>query len=309
MKTFKVEYLDVRTGNRRATELKGASAAAVEAKIREKYPQVRVMAVTEVQAAAAVPPPVVQPQSAPSPQVPELAPEARTNWVTVLLATLGIAACAGFAVLNHARISAHEAAMAKFQEALHANDVALRNLEQRARSRDERLDSSPAPEIDPTEDAPVAEPVAEDTVAPNVEPMPIPTPEPPAAAPTDPTQIITAAVRNKQVEDRFDDGDYDYANFWWDVTYRAQGLDRPTRSIKGTLVFADLFGESKLLVQTTLDEPLQPGGFIDVTGVGVESNLLKDYHNWFMSTEFNNMTFTFVVEAILYEDGQLVRFD
>ena len=118
-----------------------------------------------------------------------------------------------------------------------------------------------------------------------------------------PNEIIFPTLSNKRVEGRIREGDYDYANFWWDITYRAQNLSKTARSIKGVLVLGDLFGEAKIRVRCTINENLLPGGSVHISG-GVESSHFDDYHNWLLTTDLKDMQFWFVVDSILYEDGE-----
>ena len=52
----------------------------------------------------------------------------------------------------------------------------------------------------------------------------------------------------------------DYQEFvWFDIDWNTQALPRPAKAIKGTLVFTDLFDETKLRVGWTVRQPMKPG--------------------------------------------------
>ena len=54
--------------------------------------------------------------------------------------------------------------------------------------------------------------------------------------------------------------DQNYGKFLvLDMDITANGLDRPARSIKGLLIFTDLFDEPKIKIEWTIDEPVEPG--------------------------------------------------
>lgn len=97
-------------------------------------------------------------------------------------------------------------------------------------------------------------------------------------------------------------------NIWWDAEYTATGLTKPARSIKGVLQFCDLFGDPQFQVRVTLDDPINPGGTLATTGVGVEYNQFLDTHKWLRGTEIEDMTFRFQVETVLYQDGTTEKF-
>lgn len=88
-----------------------------------------------------------------------------------------------------------------------------------------------------------------------------------------------------------------------DLELEAIGLDKPARSIKGTLMLRDLFGETKFQIRWTIEQPIAPGEKIAETGSGFKYNRFKADHGWVLSTETQNMVPVFAVESILYADG------
>jgi|TARA_Y100000780_G_C13587521_1_gene379338 hypothetical protein len=110
--------------------------------------------------------------------------------------------------------------------------------------------------------------------------------------------FVSPTVSNK----RFEKFKYD-ENIWFDITWDTSELKKPTRAIKGILIFADIFGEPKLQIKKTINEPLTPNHSLKETGVGFEFNQFKDSHKWMLSTDLKDMTFKFNVQSIIYIDG------
>lgn len=95
-----------------------------------------------------------------------------------------------------------------------------------------------------------------------------------------------------------------YGEFiFFDLDLIAEGLDRPARAIKGVMKFTDLFGEAKVHVNWTLDDPVTPGATIVQRGVGPSYNQFTDTDRWLDNTALTNMRAVFTVKSILYEDG------
>jgi hypothetical protein len=53
----------------------------------------------------------------------------------------------------------------------------------------------------------------------------------------------------------------------------------------------------------TIDDPIGPGDKDVEKGTGFEYNQFKDSHQWVRSTDLADMTASFTVASILYEDG------
>ncbi len=127
--------------------------------------------------------------------------------------------------------------------------------------------------------------------------------KPPAAnADTSASDLIEAKISNKRYEPKdIHSGIYsDY--IWYDATYTSR-LKKNTRSLKGVLIFCDLFGEPKFQLRVTLDNLIEPGRAITKAGVGFEYNQFLDSHKWMLATSLNNMIVKFKVESVLYVDG------
>ena len=91
--------------------------------------------------------------------------------------------------------------------------------------------------------------------------------------------------------------------------YTATGLDKPARAIKGTLNLQDLFGETKMRIAWTINDPINPGMATIEKGRGFEFNQFRDIHRWVRATDQKDMQATFSVKSILYEDGSRKDFD
>jgi hypothetical protein len=98
--------------------------------------------------------------------------------------------------------------------------------------------------------------------------------------------------RNKIYED----------SMYWDTTFTLKGADKPTRAIKGSLVFMDLFDEPKLRVGWTITEPLKPGVPYTEEGSGIKYNQFTDSHKWLKTTELKDIKVRFEVESIIYAE-------
>jgi hypothetical protein len=53
----------------------------------------------------------------------------------------------------------------------------------------------------------------------------------------------------------------------------------------------------------TVDRPTNPGESLTESGQGFQYNQFMEKHKWVNSTDLSNMTATFSVESILYQDG------
>ncbi len=96
----------------------------------------------------------------------------------------------------------------------------------------------------------------------------------------------------------------DYQEYiFCDFEFKAIGLDKPARAIKGILNFQDIFGETKLRVNATLNDPISPGGKFVEYGLGFEYNKFNSEHRWISVTNIKDLKVTFTVMNILYNDG------
>jgi len=111
-------------------------------------------------------------------------------------------------------------------------------------------------------------------------------------------EVISVHLSKKRFEDR----DYE-DRIAFDVEFKAIGLDKPARAIKGVFNLHDLFGEIKLRLGCTLNKPIEPGGKIHYTGWGFDYNRFVDSHAWVLSTDLKDMKASFTVNSIIYQDG------
>lgn len=116
-------------------------------------------------------------------------------------------------------------------------------------------------------------------------------------------ELIAIKITNK----RYDKIEYrDY--IWFDVEYNPINISKPTRSVKGILIFCDLFGDAKFKIGMTINDPLKPGEVLLKRGIGFDYNEYNDEQNWVRNTDLKDMTFRFQVISILYADGQRVDY-
>lgn len=110
-------------------------------------------------------------------------------------------------------------------------------------------------------------------------------------------EIVKVTILDKKLIER----DYqEFIFFKFDVV--ATGLDKKARAIKGVMNFNDLFGETMMMVNWTVDEPISPGGTISLEG-GFKYNQFIENNRWVASTDKEDMNATYTVQSILYEDG------
>jgi len=107
---------------------------------------------------------------------------------------------------------------------------------------------------------------------------------------------------------RFEKYKYD-ENIWFDITWDTSNLKKSTRAVKGILIFADIFGETKFQIKKTINDPLSPNVLLTETGIGFEYNQFKGSHKWIRSTDLKDMTFKFDVKNIIYTDGTSESFE
>jgi len=90
----------------------------------------------------------------------------------------------------------------------------------------------------------------------------------------------------------------------FDVEWNPINLKKPSRSIKGILIFCDLFGEPKFRITVTINDPLKPGEAYLHKAMGFDYNKFNDQQIWAKETDVKDMTFRFQVSNILYADGE-----
>jgi hypothetical protein len=94
----------------------------------------------------------------------------------------------------------------------------------------------------------------------------------------------------------------------FDLVWRATGLKQTARAIKGTLIFADLFGEPKFRLGAQLTDQLEPHGERTQTGSGFDFNQFRNEHQWVATTDLNDMRVWFETSDVLYLDGTTEKF-
>jgi hypothetical protein len=96
----------------------------------------------------------------------------------------------------------------------------------------------------------------------------------------------------------------DYQDFiFFDVEWHATGLTKAARAIKGILQLQDLFGQTKMKVNWTIDKPLAPGEVFVEKGTGFRYNMFMSDHQWVNGTDLTNMKAVFAATNIIYQDG------
>jgi hypothetical protein len=78
---------------------------------------------------------------------------------------------------------------------------------------------------------------------------------------------------------------------------------KPTRAAKWVLEFADLFGEVRFQLRTTLNDPLTLGKAYVQSGIGFAYNEFMDDHQWMLVTDLRDMRCSFQLLNVLYRDG------
>lgn len=134
----------------------------------------------------------------------------------------------------------------------------------------------------------------------------LPTPPPPAPDPD--TNLRNEVLTVRLLKKNFTTQDYQEFIFF-DLEYNPSGLDKSARAIKGRLNLTDLFGETKMTLNWTVDKLLKPGTPIIEKGMGFKYNQFLEPHQWVRATELQNMATTFTVNSILYEDGSRRDFE
>lgn len=101
---------------------------------------------------------------------------------------------------------------------------------------------------------------------------------------------------------RFDRGDYE-EHIWFDCVYTLSQSSKPTRALKGTIEFCDLFGDVKFRLQVTINDPMTPGKPLSNPGIGFTFNQFVPEHQWMLTTDLSNMKCNFVASNAIYNDG------
>lgn len=122
------------------------------------------------------------------------------------------------------------------------------------------------------------------------------------------TSLVQVSISNKRyAPQNLSYGQYE-DHIWFDVTYMAGALGKPTRALKGLLSFSDLFGEIKFQLNVTLNERLEPGRPFVQNGIGFTYNQFMQDHQWMLSTSEADMKISFLVTNVIYADGSSEEF-
>ena len=102
-------------------------------------------------------------------------------------------------------------------------------------------------------------------------------------------------------ESNWQAGVYENA-LWFDFSIDTSNLKKSTRAVKGVIIFSDLFGEAKLKIGYTYDDPIAAGTqSVQVNGVGFDYNQYRNPHVWVRNTEIKDMVVHFQVSQIIYQ--------
>jgi hypothetical protein len=123
-----------------------------------------------------------------------------------------------------------------------------------------------------------------------------------------PSSLIKINISKKKYSPvNLDMGQFE-EHIWFNITYLAGTLDKPTRAIKGALCFSDVFGETKFRLNVTLNERLDPNRPLLQEGIGFTYNQFIPEHQWMLATQEQDMKFSFIVTNVIYADGSSEEF-
>jgi hypothetical protein len=114
-------------------------------------------------------------------------------------------------------------------------------------------------------------------------------------------------IDTRIISKRYDKADYE-EHIWCDFEHRAIGLEKPTRAIKGVLRFNDLFGETQLSLNWTVDHDVNPDQVFASRGVGFEYSKYDSAHKWVNSKNVRDIAMEFIVTNIIYQDGTRIDY-
>lgn len=93
-------------------------------------------------------------------------------------------------------------------------------------------------------------------------------------------------------------------HFCLKVKFDPIGLEKPTNAVKGITYFTDRFGNIKLAINTTIDQPLEPNKAYTREKLAFQFQESKDSHQWLNNTSLENIELVFVPKKIVYQDGE-----
>jgi hypothetical protein len=91
------------------------------------------------------------------------------------------------------------------------------------------------------------------------------------------------------------------------LAFAAKGIKKPTRAIKGSVAFTDLFDEVMLRIGWTLDDPMIPNQTLKYLDQGIKLNQFNKKHQWLKNTDAEDMKVRYEINQIIYADGEKWR--
>lgn len=93
-----------------------------------------------------------------------------------------------------------------------------------------------------------------------------------------------------------------------DLDFMGTGLKKAARAVKGSLNLSDLFGETRLRINWTIDQALGPGGSVRSRGLGFRYNQFMENHQWVHRTAAADIVVSFEAAQVIYQDGTREEF-
>jgi hypothetical protein len=122
------------------------------------------------------------------------------------------------------------------------------------------------------------------------------------------TPLVNVNISKKRYSPANPDmGEYE-EHIWFNVSYSAGTLNKPTRALKGVLCFSDIFGEIKFRINVTVNERIDPGRPLIQEGIGFTYNQFMQEHQWMLVTQESDMKFSFITTNVIYIDGSSDEF-
>lgn len=88
-----------------------------------------------------------------------------------------------------------------------------------------------------------------------------------------------------------------------DVEIDTTPLAKPAIALKGTLEFADAFGETRFTMPAQINADIQPGTPLRREGLDFEFNQFHEAHKWMLATDPKQMVVAYRLAAVMYADG------
>lgn len=115
--------------------------------------------------------------------------------------------------------------------------------------------------------------------------------------------LVELSVQNKRFQPQNPMAGVYQEAIWFDLVLTLHPEAQPTRAVKGSLEFCDIFGEPRFVLGYTVNDPLQPGQPLRVPGIGFDFNEFLHDHKWMLVTDLNDMLCRFRVQQVMYADG------